>query len=45
MSFGFIVSSCLRTEEHLLSLNECINSIQKFHSNKIIVIMDFTNNK
>lgn len=45
MTFGFIIASCIREKIHLVSLNECIKSIRTFHSNNIIVIMDFTNNK
>jgi|LakMenEpi03Aug12_release.lakeMendotaPanAssembly.Ray.scaffolds.fasta_scaffold158303_2 hypothetical protein len=44
--FGFIIATCLRTNEHVNSLHECISSIQNFHpTNIIVVVVDFTSNE
>jgi hypothetical protein len=43
MSFGFIVPTCLRVEDHAKSLTECIQSIQTHNpGTKIVVIVDFS---
>jgi hypothetical protein len=44
--FGFIVACCLREESHMISLQECLYSVQSFHPNeKYVVIVDFTSKK
>jgi hypothetical protein len=42
--FGFIIACCLRNDKHYQSFINCIGSIQLFHSEKIVVIVDFTSN-
>jgi hypothetical protein len=44
--FGFIIAGCLREESHMISLQECLYSIQTFHPyQKCVVIVDFTSKK
>lgn len=44
-NFGFIIASCLRHDDHFLSLKSCISSIQNFHPDKkIVVIVDYSSN-
>lgn len=38
--FLFIIPSFCNTQIHLIQLERCLNSIRKFHNNKIIVIDD-----
>lgn len=42
-NFGFIIPSCLHTNEHLSALDKCIDSIRTFHNNvRIVIILDHT---
>ncbi len=44
--FGFLVAACLRGHEHLISLCENLQSIQKFHPEAAtVVIFDHTSDK
>lgn len=40
-TFGFIVPTCLRTQAHLETYQQCIQALQRFHpDSKIVVILD-----
>lgn len=42
-SFGFIVATCIRTYDHMKSLEACIQSILSFYSaQQLVIIVDFT---
>jgi hypothetical protein len=42
-SFGFIIAACLHEHKHLISLNDCIQSIRRHNPfNKIVVVMDYS---
>lgn len=36
--FSFIIPSCIRNEIHMRQFKRCIESIRKFHNNKILII-------
>lgn len=41
VDYGFIIPTCIKKKQHLLTLIKCIDSLQKFHSNeKIVIIID-----
>lgn len=43
MSFGFIIPTCVRSEIHFNQLKRCVSSIQNFHKDKKIILIDDSN--
>jgi hypothetical protein len=42
-NFGFIIPSCLHTQQHVETLDKCIMSINQYHPDaKVVIILDHT---